>query len=54
MQLLPEEVPLSNSPLGSAVRGQRVVPSSPLTRRHMADKIAAHRKLIPYGGVSQR
>ena len=42
MRLLPEEVPLPSSPEASAVRGhQRAVPSDPLVRRRMAEKLAA-------------
>ena len=42
MRLLPEEVPLLSSPEASAVRGhQRAVPSDPLVRRRMAEKLAA-------------
>ena len=55
MRLLPEEVPLPLSPEASAVRGrQRAVPSDPLVRRHMAEKITARRKSLPYGGVAKR
>ena len=42
MRLLPEEVLLPSSPEASAVCGrQRAVPSDPLVRRHMAEKLAA-------------
>ena len=55
MRLLPEEVPLPTSPEVSAVRGrQRAVPSDPLVRRRMAEKLSARQKLIPYGGVAKR
>src|ERR1700753_3343558 len=55
MRLLPEEVPLPSSPEASAVRGrQRAVPSDPLVRRRMAEKLAARRKSLPYGGVAKR
>ena len=55
MRLVPEEVPLPSSPEASAVRGrQRAVPSDPLVRRHMAEKLSARRKSIPYGGVAKR
>ena len=54
MRLLPEEVPLPSSPEASAVRGrQRAVPSDPLFRQRMAEKIAARRKSLPYGGVAK-
>ena len=54
MRLLPEEVLLPSSPEASAVRGrQRAVPSDPLVRRRMAEKLAAHRKSLPYGGVAK-
>ena len=55
MHLLPEEVPLPSSLEASAVRGrQRAVPSDPLVRRRMAEKLAARRKPLPYGGVAKR
>ena len=55
MRLLPEEVPLPSSPEASAVHGrQRAVPSDPLVRRRMAEKLAARRKSLPYGGVAKR
>src|ERR1700753_1897137 len=55
MRLLPEEVPLPSSPETSAVRGhQRAVPSDPLVRRRMAEKLSAHRKSLPYRGVAKR
>ena len=54
MRLLLEEVPLPSSPEASAVCGhQRVVPSSPLVCRQMAEKLAARRKSIPYRGVAK-
>ena len=54
MRLLPEEVPLPSSPEVSAVCGcQRAMPSDPLVRRHMAEKLSARRKSIPYGGVAK-
>ena len=55
MCLLPEEIPLPSSPEASAVRGrQRAVPSDPLVRRRMAEKSAARRKPLPYGGVAKQ
>ena len=55
MCLLPEKVPLPSSPEASAVRGrQRAIPSDPLVRRRMAEKLAARRKSLPYGGVAKR
>ena len=55
MRLLPEEVPLPSSLEASAVRGrQRAVPSDPLVRRRMAEKLAARRESLPYGGVVKR
>ena len=54
LPVLPEEVPLPNSLLGSAVRGQGAVPSSPLTRRRMADWVTACQKSFPYGGTGQQ
>ena len=55
MCLLPEEVPLPASPEISDVRGrQRAVPSDPLVRKRMAEKLAARRRMIPYGGVAKR
>ena len=55
MRLLPEEVPLPSSPEASVVRGrQRAVPSDPLIHQRMAEKLAARRKSIPYGGVVKR
>ena len=55
MRLLPEEVPLPSSLEASAVRGrQRAVPSDPLVRRCMAEKLSARQKSLPYGGVAKR
>ena len=55
MRLLPEEVPLPSSPEASAVRGcQRAVPSDPLVRQRMAERLAACRKSLPYRGVAKR
>ena len=55
MRLLPEEVPLPSSPEASAVRGrQRAVPSDPLVRRRMAEKLTARRTSFPYRGVAKR
>ena len=33
---------------------QLLVPSDPIVRRRMAEKLAAHRKSLPYGGVVKR
>ena len=54
MRLLLEEVLLPLSPEASAVRSrQRAVPSDPLVRWRMAEKLAARQKSISYGGVAK-